>query len=60
MRFYSPITLIQSGQTHKQTHKHTNTQQSSFNNIDIYWNTLVLFELKHYIRLNLRVKYDFN
>ena len=31
--FYSPITLIQSGQTHKQTHKQT--QQSSFNNIDI-------------------------
>ena len=31
--FYSPISLIQSGQTH--TNKQTNTQQSSFNNIDI-------------------------
>ena len=29
--FYSPITLIQTGQTNKHTHKH----KSSFNNIDV-------------------------
>ena len=42
MEFPVPITLIQSGQTNK--HTHTHTQQSRFNNIDIYkmplWNVI--------------------
>ena len=40
MEFPVPITLIQSGQTNKQTHTHTHThthtQQSRFNNIYRY------------------------
>ena len=39
--FYSPITLIQSGQTNKQT----NTQQLSFNNIDIVLGWFILNEI---------------
>ena len=44
--FYSPISSIQTGQTNKQTNKHTHTQQtnkhkSSFNNKD-YWSNQIL------------------
>ena len=34
--FYSPITLLLTGQTNKQTNKHTHKHKSSFNNKKIY------------------------
>ena len=40
--FYSPITLIQSGQTTIKTNKQTNTQLSSYNNIYIYNDQITL------------------
>ena len=62
MRFLFPITLIQSGQTNKQTNTQTHKQQSSFNNIDLHISFVVIYVSillkEHYLCVSAADRYE--
>ena len=52
--FYSPITLIQSGQTNKQTHTHSHPSRSDRDRRTHY---SIKVQLKHYVTVDDDVNY---